>query len=140
MELCKVALAGIGDSEDNAPGLVQRPRDLQRGERYRSGRAAAEYSFFPRELSGGLERIPVRHIYDLVDVFHVDVFGNNLLSNPLDQVWSGLEQLAALLERLEYRSVWIGSDYSNGGIYPPQVPAPSPHLSPPPPSPRPNPD
>src|SRR5439155_17186711 len=59
------------------------------------------------------KRVLVGDVYDLVDVFEVNVFRNDLLANAFDQIGRGLKELACFLKSLKHRAVRIGADHSN---------------------------
>ncbi len=92
------------------PDLVERARDLERGGEVRPRRAAAEDSLLAAELARQLERLAVGDVDDLVHVPDVDVGGDDLLPDALDEIGRRLVRPPRLLVGLEDRAVRVCAD------------------------------
>src|SRR5215208_6628215 len=110
MEFRQIPLARIGDDEYDQVVFAEAARQLQGRAEVRARRAAAEDALFAAEPARELKRIPVRDVDNLVDVFHVDVFRDDLLAYAFYEVRRGLHQLARLFISLKDRAVWVGAN------------------------------
>ena len=86
---------------------------MKRGDGVCSSRASAEYSFFAAKSASHLERVLVGDVDDLVDVFEVNVFGNDLLADTFNKIGRGLHELPCFFVCLEHRTVRVGADHAD---------------------------
>src|ERR1700752_801356 len=110
MVLREIVLAGVADNKDYNCVLIKITRHAQRRSKICACGPTAEDSFHASEQTRHLKRLPIRNVNNLVDVFDVNVRWNDLLTNSLDEVRSGFNDLSRLFVSLKDRSIRIGAD------------------------------
>ena len=110
VDLAQVALARVGDEDDDDLVGLRAPRRLERRVERRAGRAARQNSLLAGEPSGQVERLVVVHRDDLVDHREIERPRKEVLPDPLDFIGLRSDDLLRIEILLEDRADRIGPD------------------------------